>query len=135
MLQGAEPPPVSLLHQHHRDDPHAEDIATCVDVERQGIQDSIGTVPWEHRPLVTVCVGHVAERLGEPEGIMAFAPSSVPTRGTHAVGVKRPWCGHRGKVDTCQVGVCMGYVSRHEHALLAFRLSLPESGHETRHDA
>jgi len=25
-----------------------------VDVERQVIQDFIGTVPWDHRPLVTV---------------------------------------------------------------------------------
>jgi SRSO17 transposase len=42
------------------------------------------------------------------------------------VGVKRQWCGHRGKVDNCQVGVFMGYVSEHDHALLDFRLSLPE---------
>src|SRR6266704_3417548 len=41
-------------------------------------------------------------------------------------GVKRQWCGHRGKVDNCQVGVFMGYVSHHDHALLDFRLSLPE---------
>ena len=33
---------------------NAEDIAAFVEVERQGIQDFIGTVPWEHRPLVTV---------------------------------------------------------------------------------
>jgi SRSO17 transposase len=105
---------------------NAEDIATFVDVERQVIQDFIGTVPWDHRPLVTVLVGQVAERLGEPDGIIAFDPSSVPKRGTHAVGVKRQWCGHRGKVDNCQVGVFMGYVSRHDHALLDFRLSLPE---------
>ena len=44
----------------------------------------------------------------------------------HSVGVKRQWCGHRGKVDNCQVGVYMGYVSRHGHALLDFRLSLPQ---------
>src|SRR3954469_1222932 len=56
---------------------NAEDIATFVDVERQVIQDFIGTVPWEHRPLVTVLVGQVAERLGEPEGIIAFDPSSL----------------------------------------------------------
>jgi SRSO17 transposase len=42
------------------------------------------------------------------------------------VGVKRQWCSHRGKVDNCQVGVFMGYVSHHDHALLDFRLSLPE---------
>src|SRR5262249_26591848 len=39
---------------------------------------------------------------------------------------KRQWCSHRGKVDNCQVGVFMEYVSRHEHALLDFRLSLPQ---------
>src|SRR5712691_8858736 len=104
---------------------NAEKIATFVDVERQVIQDFIGTVPWAHRPLVTVLVGQVAERLGEPDGIIAFDPSSFPKRGTHSVGVKRQWCGHRGKVDTCQVGVFMGYVSRHDHALLDFRLYLP----------
>jgi SRSO17 transposase len=68
----------------------------------------------------------VAKRLGEPDGIIAFDPSSFPKRGTHSVGVKRQWCGHRGKVDTCQVGVFMGYVSEHDHALLDFRLSLPQ---------
>jgi SRSO17 transposase len=89
----------------------AEDIATFVEAERQVIQDFIGTVPWEHRPWVAVLGGPVAARLGEPDGIIACDPSSFPKRGTHAVGVKRQGCGHRGKVDNCQGGVFMGYVS------------------------
>jgi SRSO17 transposase len=105
---------------------NAEAIAAWVDVERQVLQDFIGTAPWEHRPLLQVLVGQVADRLGEPDGIIAFDPSSFPKRGTHSVGVKRQWCGHRGKVDNCQVGVFMGYVSQHDHVLLDFRLSLPE---------
>jgi SRSO17 transposase len=105
---------------------NAEAIAAWVDVERQVMQDFIGIAPWDHRPLIEVLVGQVAKRLGEPDGIIAFDPSSFPKRGTHSVGVKRQWCGHRGKVDNCQVGVFMGYVSRHNHALLDFRLSLPE---------
>jgi SRSO17 transposase len=105
---------------------NAEGIATFVEVERQVIQDFIGTVPWDHRPLVAVLVGQVAERLGEPDGIIAFDPSSFPKRGTHSVGVKRQWCGHRGKVDNCQVGVFMGYVCEQDYALLDFRLSLPK---------
>jgi SRSO17 transposase len=76
--------------------------------------------------VFTYLVGEVAEQLGEPDGIIAFDPSSFPKRGTHSVGVKRQWCGHRGKVDNCQVGVFMGYVSQQDHALLDFRLSLPE---------
>src|SRR5262245_18186010 len=89
------------------------------------IRDFIGTIPWDHRLLVTVLVGQVAERLGEPDGIIAFDPSSCPKRGTPSVAVKRQGCSHRGKVDNCQVGVFMGYVSRHDHAWLDFRLSRP----------
>jgi SRSO17 transposase len=105
---------------------NAEAIAAWVDVERQVMQDFISIAPWNPRPLIGVLVGQVAQRLGEPDGIIAFDPSSFPKRGTHSVGVKRQWCGHRGKVDTCQVGVFMGYVSHHDHALLDFRLSLPQ---------
>src|SRR3989440_6156849 len=105
---------------------NAEDIAAWVDVERQVLQDFIGIAPWDHRPLIRVLVGQVAQRLGAPDGIIAFDPSSFPKRGMHSVGVKRQWCGHRGKVDNCQVGVFMGYISAQDHALLDFRLSLPE---------
>ena len=93
---------------------NAEDIATLVNVERLVLQEFIGTAPWDHRPLLTALVGEVVERLGEPDGIIAFDPSSFPKRGTHSVGVKRQWCGHRGKIDNCQVGVFMGYVSHQE---------------------
>src|SRR6266446_7810598 len=101
----------------HLDRKNAETIAAFVDVERLVMQEFIGTVPWDHRPLITVLVEQVADRLGEADGIIAFDPSSFPQRGTHSVGVKRQWCGHRGKVDHCQVGVCMGYVSEQDHAL------------------
>ena len=82
---------------------NAEEIATFVDVERLVLQEFIGTAPWHYQPLVTVLVGQVVEWLGAPDGIIAFDPSSFPKRGTHSVGVKRQWCGDRGKVVTCQV--------------------------------
>src|SRR5919206_4379208 len=110
----------------HLDRKNAETIAALVDVERLVLQEFIGTAPWDHRPLMRVLVGQVVDRLGEPDGIIAFDPSSFPKWGTHSVGVKRQWCGHRGKVDNCQVGVFMGYVARHDHALLDFRLYLPQ---------
>src|SRR5499426_35890 len=84
---------------------NAEDIASLVDVERLVLQEFIGTAPWDHRPLIKVLVREVVEQLGEPAGVIAFDPSSFPKRGTHSAGVKRQWCGHRGKVDNCQVGV------------------------------
>jgi SRSO17 transposase len=110
----------------HLDRKNAEEIAALVDVERLVLQEFIGSAPWDYRPLVQVLVGQVVQRLGEPDGVIAFDPSSFPKRGTHSIGVKRQWCSHRGKVDNCQVGVFMGYVSRHDHALLDFRLYLPK---------
>ena len=35
---------------------NAETIAALVDVERQVIQDFIGTVSWDHRPFINVTV-------------------------------------------------------------------------------
>ena len=34
----------------HLSGKNAEDIATFVDVDRQVLQDFIGTAPWDHRP-------------------------------------------------------------------------------------
>src|SRR5215813_2882167 len=104
---------------------NAEKIAALVDIERRVIQAFISTAPWDQRPFIKVMVGQVVAQLGEPDGVIAFDSNSFPKRGTHSEGVKRQWCSHRGKVDNCQVGVFMGYVSRHDHALLDFRLSLP----------
>jgi len=70
----------------HVDRKNAEKIAALVDVERQVLQDFIGTAPWDHRPLIAVLVGQVANQLGQPDGIIAFDPSSFPKRGTHSVG-------------------------------------------------
>src|SRR3977135_156517 len=56
---------------------NAEEIAAFVDVERQVLQDFIGTAPWDHRPLVTVLVGEGVERVGETDGTIAVDTSSV----------------------------------------------------------
>ena len=39
--------------------------------------------------------------------------------------MQRQWCGRLGKVENCQVGVYLGYVSDADHALVDFRLYLP----------
>src|SRR3972149_1007365 len=39
---------------------------------------------------------------------------------------QRQWCGRLGKVDNCQVGVFMAYVSAEEQALVDMRLYLPK---------
>jgi SRSO17 transposase len=102
-----------------------ESIAYLHDRERQGLQKFIGQAEWDHRPLLAELARQVGAELGEADGVLVFDPSAFPKRGTESVGVQRQWCGRLGKVDNCQVGVYLGYVSRREHALVDVRLYLP----------
>jgi SRSO17 transposase len=104
----------------------AESIAYLHDRERQGIQKFIGQAPWDHRPLVAELARQVGRRLGQADGVLVFDPSAFVKQGKKSVGVQRQWCGRLGKVENCQVGVFMGYVGRQGHALVDFRLYLPE---------
>jgi SRSO17 transposase len=103
-----------------------EMIAYLHDQDRQPIQKFIGQVEWDHRPLIGELVRQVGEKLGEADGVLVFDPSGFPKQGRNSVGVARQWCGRLGKTDNCQVGIYMGYVTRKEHALVDFRLFVPE---------
>jgi SRSO17 transposase len=103
-----------------------EGIAYLHDQPRQGIQKFIGHVPWDHQPLLVTLADQVAERLCEPDAVIVFDPSGFAKKGVKSVGVQRQWCGRLGKVDNCQVGVYMAYISRKEHAIVNTRLYLPE---------
>jgi SRSO17 transposase len=103
----------------------AESIAYLHDRERQGIQKFIGQANWDHRPLVSELARQVGQRLGESGGVLVFDPSAFAKQGKQSAGVQRPWCGRLGKVENCQVGVYLGYVSHQGHALVDYRLYLP----------
>jgi SRSO17 transposase len=103
-----------------------EAIAYLHDSQRQGLQNFVGSVPWDHQPLLATLARQVGEDLGEPDGVIVFDPSAFAKKGTKSVGVARQWCGRLGKVENCQVGVFMAYVSRKEHALVNTRLYLPK---------
>ncbi len=104
----------------------SEGIAYLHDQERQGIQKFIGYVPWDHQPLLATLASQVGQELGEADGVIVFDPSAFAKKGTKSVGVGRQWCGRLGKVENCQVGVYMGYVTSIEHAIVNVRLYLPE---------
>jgi SRSO17 transposase len=103
-----------------------ESIAYLHDRERQGLQKFIGQVEWDHRPLLMELAREVGREFGEDDGVLVFDPSAFPKKGTESVGVQRQWCGRLGKVENCQVGIYVGYVSRRGHALVDERLYLPK---------
>ena len=103
-----------------------ESIAYLHDRERQGLQKFMGQSEWDYQPLLTELVRQVGTELGEVDGVLVFDPSAFAKKGTESVGVQRQWCGRLGKIDNCQVGLYLGYVSRREHALVDCRLYLPK---------
>jgi SRSO17 transposase len=105
---------------------NAEAIAYRHDLDRQALQHFLGTSPWDHRPPLDELNRQVAAALGRPDAVLVFDPSAFPKRGEASVGVQRQWCGRLGKVENCQVGVYLGYVTDDEHVLVDFRLYLPE---------
>jgi SRSO17 transposase len=127
----ATPPQRTHLHEYvaglvsNVERKNAESIAYHHDQDRQALQKFIGQIPWDHQPLVRELARQVGGEIGADDGVIVFDPSGFPKKGTASVGVQRQWCGRLGKVDNCQVGVYMGYVSRIEHALVDVRLYLP----------
>lgn len=105
---------------------NVESIAYRHDQDRRNLQHFIGCAEWDHRPLMTELARQVGEELGEEDGVIVFDPSAFPKQGKQSVGVQRQWCGRLGKVDNCQVGVFMAYVSRIDRVLTNTRLYLPE---------
>ena len=105
---------------------NAESIAYRFGQERMPLQWFLGMSDWDHEPLRDELVRQVGQTLGDDDGVLVFDPSGFPKSGRQSVGVARQWCGRLGKVDNCQVAVYMGYVSRHEHALVDTRLYLPK---------
>jgi SRSO17 transposase len=103
-----------------------ETIAYLHEQDRQPLQKFIGQKPWEWDPMIDELARQIGASLGRADGVLVIDPSGVLKQGKASVGVARQWCGRAGKVDNCQVGVYLGYVSGEEHALVDTRLYLPK---------
>jgi SRSO17 transposase len=103
-----------------------EAIAYLHEQDRQPLQKFIGQKPWEWQPLIGELARQIAATIGQADGVLVIDPSGVLKQGNASAGAARQWCGRAGKVDNCQVGVYLGYVTSKEHALVDTRLYLPK---------
>jgi len=61
-----------------------------------------------------------------PFPVLVVDESGFPKRGRHSAGVGPQYCGLTGRVENCQVGVFLSYVTARGHALIDRELYLPE---------
>jgi len=95
------------------------------------MQRFIGEGAWDDAAILRKHAELVADSLGEGGGVLIVDGSEFPKKGRHSVGVARQYCGATGKVDNCQAGVFVAYVSARGHTLLDRRLYVPEEWFET----
>src|SRR5436309_2382327 len=91
-----------------------------------GVQHLLARADWDADAVRDDLVGYVADALGDLGGVLVVDETGFPKRGDHSVGVQRQYCGAVGKVENCQVGVFLGYVTPKGRALLDRALYLPK---------
>ncbi len=69
----------------------------------------------------------VVQSMGSETGIGVLDESGFVKWGNQSAGVARQYCSRVGKVENCQVGVYLGYVTASSAAFLDCRLYLPQS--------
>ena len=92
----------------------------------RGLQRFLSDARWDEEQMRWNSHQLVAAEMGAPDGVRMFDATGFAKKGQDSVGVARQYCGPRGKVDNCQVGVFAGYASRQGDALVDKRLCLPE---------
>ena len=89
------------------------------------MQHFVGGGRWDDEAVMAELRRHVAEEMADPDGVLVVDGSGFPKKGTASCGVTRQWCGRLGKVDNCQVGVFLAYVTAAGYAPLDRQLYLP----------
>jgi SRSO17 transposase len=103
-----------------------------------GIQRLLSAAVWDQdavrddlRALVTASLSAPLPSQEEPASeapfpVLVVDESGFPKRGRHSAGVGPQYCGRTGRVDNCQVGVFLSYVTAAGHGLIDRELYLPE---------
>ena len=111
----------------------SERIALTQGVNVRDLQHFIGQSQWLIEPVIVRQQQLIAQTLGDPDGVVLIDESGVVKHGASSVGVAPQYCGAVGKVANCQVGVYLGYASRHGYTLAESRLFVPEAWFDAAH--
>jgi SRSO17 transposase len=91
-----------------------------------GVQDFLARMRWDADQVRDDLQAYVVAQLGDADGVLVLDETGFVKKGTKSVGVQRQYSGTAGRIENCQIGVFLGYASRHGHALIDRVLYLPE---------
>jgi SRSO17 transposase len=95
------------------------------DATPDGVQDFLSRVQWDADAVRDDLQAYVVQHLSDPEGVAVLDETGFLKKGTKSAGVQRQYSGPAGRIENCQIGVFLGYASRHGQALIDRALYLP----------
>jgi len=90
-----------------------------------GMQRLLSSSIWDTDGVRDEVRSYVLEQLGTESAILVIDESGFPKRGNKSAGVGVQYCGTSGRVENCQVGVFLAYVTARGHSLIDRELYLP----------
>lgn len=97
-----------------------------------GLQRVLNEAQWDYAEALFQLRQGISERLGYDPGIGVLDESGFVKWGDKSAGVGHQYCGRLGKVENCQIGVFLGYVTPTSAAFLDCQLYLPQAWCEDR---
>src|SRR5437763_9784866 len=91
-----------------------------------GVRHLPARADWDADAVRDDLIGYVAEHLGHPDGVLGVDETGFLKKGAKSCGVARQYSGTAGRIEDCQVGVFLGYATRHGRALLDRALYPPK---------
>ena len=97
------------------------------DPSPDGVQEFLARMRWDADLVRDDLRRYVVDTLGDPQAVLVLDETGFIKKGRHSVGVQRQYSGTAGRIENCQIGVFLGYASRHGQALIDRALYLPTS--------
>src|ERR687890_365866 len=91
-----------------------------------GVQDFLARMRWDADQVRDDLRAYVISQLGDADAVLVLDETGFVKKGTKSVGVQRQYSGTAGRIENCQIGVFLGYASRHGQALIDRALYLPK---------
>jgi SRSO17 transposase len=97
------------------------------DASPDSVQDFLSRMRWDADAVRDDLRAYVVAHLGDADAVMVVDETGFVKKGEHSVGVQRQYSGTAGRIENCQIGVFLGYASRHGRALIDRALYLPRT--------
>jgi SRSO17 transposase len=92
-----------------------------------GMQDFLARAQWETDLVRDDLRAYVVEHVGDVQAVLVLDEIGFLKKGDKSCEVQRQYSGTAGRIENCQIGVFLGYASRHGQALLDRPLYPPQS--------